>query len=86
MTPPKHAGRPRGTDSPIAAARDARHLTQAAAAAAAGMQQQTWAAIESAPGNLTLDTLARVARVVGVEAVLRLVRDCLGERAKVGEC
>jgi transcriptional regulator with XRE-family HTH domain len=53
------------------------HLTQSAAAAAAGMQQQTWASIESAPGNLTLDTLGRVAGVVGVEAVLAMVRDRL---------
>ena len=49
----------------VKAIRLAHKLTQVAAAARAGIPQNRWSGIECGSGNVTLDTLTKLARGLG---------------------
>src|SRR5688500_9723178 len=58
--------------------RDARNMTQAELAAAAGTTQSRIARIEAAGQNLTIDTLMRIVRALGGRVRLTIMPEELG--------
>ena len=64
-------------------AREDAGLTQAALARKMGITQQAYAKLESPYANLTMDTLGRAAKALGMRVELELVPRTTGEMATV---
>jgi DNA-binding XRE family transcriptional regulator len=63
-----------GISHKIAVAREDAGLTQAELAEELGMDQASISAAESGAGNMTLETLGRIAKVLGLKVTLEPVR------------